>query len=241
MRQVTRKTSLAIGTAVLLAVVTATVAMALNAGFVAESEASTADVEVPVTTTTTYDQYLEEYYANNPTTTLAPTTTTSTTAAEPVVVYEYVDVPVTVPAPRIIYVPVPTDPAAPAAPSSDPSSAPPTEAPLGTTQPTTTQPPATTQPPTTQPPAMDLLEFDLYGFADITVASHGPGDSLQFWEINQDSPWVWEIEDDNGEKVKVEFFNTSTGDEAKLQLEIRDDGYRLKTEGSGFPDREENL
>jgi hypothetical protein len=148
-------------------------------------------------------------------------------------------VPVTVPAPEIIYIPVESPATAPGGPNEP-------QTPAGTSPPSTTAPgpttPPTTSPPTTTtaPPAPQLLEFDLYGFAEITVASYGPGDSLQFWEIEKDSPWVWEIKDDGGDKVKVEFFNPQSDSEVKFELEIKSDGrLRLKTEGSGFPSVEE--
>ena len=231
----TRQLSLAIGSAVALVVAAATVALALNRGFVGASAADAAG-DAPVTTTTTYEQYLEEWYAANPTTSAAPpsSTSTPTTVPEPVVIYEYVDIPVAVPPPEIIYVEVPVE--------STTTVTPPTTngggespAPAPTTTPTTTAAPTSTAAP------MDLLEFDVYGFADVTVASYGPGDRLQFWQIEQDSPWVWEIEDDNGDEIEVKFFDTASGKEAKFELSIRGDGYRLKTEGDGFDEQERNL
>jgi len=229
---VTRQLSLAIGSAVALAVAAATVALALNSGFVGAETADAAE-ESPVTTTTTYEQYLEEWYAANPTTTAAPATTTTTTAPEPVVVYEYVDVPVSVPPPKIIYVPVPAEPTAPTAPNAT--------TPTNTSAPDAASPPTTTGVPTTTAAPMELLDFDVYGFAEVTVASYGPGDRLQFWQIEQDSPWVWEIEDDGDDEIEVKFFNTANGKEAKFELQIRGDGYRLKTEGDGFSEVERNL
>ena len=234
----TRQLSLAIGSAVALAVVAATVALALNTGFVGASSADAAEEEAPVTTTTTYEQYLEEWYAANPTTTsVAPVTTSTTTTLEPVVIYEYVDIPVSVPPPEVIYVPVPVEPTTTQPPASTPTTTPTTG---GGSEPSPTVT-TTTRPPTTTGAAMELLEFDVYGFADVTVASHGPGDRLQFWLIEQDSPWVWEIEADNGSEIEVKFFNTATEKEAKFELRIRDDGYRLKTEGDGFEEQERNL
>ncbi|MDW3220590.1 MAG: hypothetical protein R8F63_18435 [Acidimicrobiales bacterium] len=224
----TRAKSLAVGFAVLIGVVVATSALALNAGFVAAGTGAEAVAEPPAPTTTTYEQYLEEWYAANPTTTAPPATTT--TPVEPVIIYEYVDVPVTVPPPQIVYVPAPTVTNPPASTSGPPS----------TTVPSSSDT-TTTRPPTTTAAPMELLEFDLYGFAEVTIASHGPGDRLQAWEIEQDSPWVWEVEDDNGPKVEVKFFNTETGKEAKLSLRLDDDGYKLKTEGDGFAEREEYL
>lgn len=238
----TRPKSVAIAMAVVTAVVVATAALALNAGFVGESEAAISTEEVPVTTTTTYEQYLEEWYAANPTTT-APTTTlppaTTTLTPEPVVVYEYVDVPVAVPPPEIVYVTVPPETAAPA-PTTPAVTTPPASATTPATDPPTIAPTTTRAPTTTQAP-MELLEFDLYGFADVTIASHGPGNRLQVWEVDQNSPWVWEIEDDNGSEVQIKFFNTNNGKEAKLELEIRGNSYRLKTEGDGYPEREQTL
>lgn len=235
----TRQLSLAIGSAVALVVAAATVALALNNGFVGASAADAADAadDAPVTTTTTYEQYLEEWYAANPTTSAAPASSTSTptTVPEPVVIYEYVDIPVAVPPPEIIYVEVPAESSTTVTPPPTTNGGGESSAPAPTTTPTTTAAPTPTAAP------MELLEFDVYGFADVTVASYGPGDRLQFWQIEQESPWVWEIEDDNGDEIEVKFFDTASGKEAKFELGIRGDGYRLKTEGDGFDEQERNL
>lgn len=246
----TRSKSIAIGSAVLLAVVSATVAFALNAGFVAaETDSSAAGAAVPVTSTTSYEQYLEAYYSTT-TTTGAPTETRpeTTTAPEPIVVYEYVDVPVTVPPPRVVEVPAPAT-ATPATAPPPTSAAPPTTALPVTTNPPTTAPPVatTSQPPERGEPEhggsapVEILAFDLYGFAEITVADQGPGEQLRFQAIEQDAPWVWEIEQDRGSRVEVKFFNTDNGKEATFVLRYDDGGRRLKTEGDGFPEREERV
>ena len=191
-----RRNSIAIALAVTVAVIAATAAMVTNASLVQNAGADeVTDTEMPTTTTA------------------SPSTTAP---AEPVVVYEYIDVPVTVPPAEVIYVPVEV-PSAPAPPTTNP-------------------PP----PPTTVAP-MELLEFDMYGFVDIVVASHGSGDRLQFWAIEQQSPWVWEIEEDEGPIVEVEFFNPVTEKEAEFRLEIVGDGQKLKMEGSGFEDVERYL
>ncbi len=132
---------------------------------------------------------------------------------------------------------------APAAPSATPAAGVPTSPPTTGAAPTPTNPP-TTLPPTTAPtspptttattqagPVTEYLSYSFDGVASIVIALHD-GERLEFWSVNAQSGWAYQVEKDDGHTVKIEFEKESGGEEqeAVFEVKIEDGGLRVKKE-----------
>ncbi len=77
----------------------------------------------------------------------------------------------------------------------------------------------------------EYLTYSFDGVATIVVALHD-GDRLEFWSVNAENGWSYQVEKDNGRTVKIEFEKESDGEEeeAKFEVKFKDGDLRVKRE-----------
>ncbi len=75
------------------------------------------------------------------------------------------------------------------------------------------------------------MTYSFDGVATIVVALHD-GARLEFWSVNAQSGWSYQVEKDDGRTVKIEFEKESGDDEeeAVFEVKIEDGDLRVKRE-----------
>ena len=114
----------------------------------------------------------------------------------------------------------------------EPSDAPTSTNPMPTgSQPTTTAglPPTAAAPTSTPETQTEYLTYDFTGIATIMVALHD-GDRLEFWSVTTNPGWVYRVDDDGPNKVKVKFQRLSDGEEAEFEVKLKGGDLKVKQE-----------
>lgn len=122
------------------------------------------------------------------------------------------------------------------APTSVPTTASPTVGlptpPLPTTTAPATAPPTTTA-PTTAPPTTTALnvEYPQYVVNNVghVVLTYTNGSAIEVYGVYAGTGWVYDVEQNGPEKVKIKFFNIQTENEAEWTAKIENG--RIKVEG----------
>ncbi len=81
--------------------------------------------------------------------------------------------------------------------------------------------------PETAPPITEYLTYEFRDVASIIIALHGGG-GLQFWSAIPEAGWVFRVDDDRPDKVKITFRPADGGDEAKF--EVKSENGQLEVE-----------
>ncbi len=112
-----------------------------------------------------------------------------------------------------------------------PATTAPATAPPTTTAPTTTPP--TTTAPTTAPPTTTALivEYPQYVVNNVghVVLTYTNGSAIELYGVYAGTGWVYDVEQNGPEKVKIKFFNIQTENEAEWTAKIENG--RIKVEG----------
>ena len=93
--------------------------------------------------------------------------------------------------------------------------------------PTAVTAPSDDRAPQTAAPAIEYLRYEFRGIASIIIARHGGGD-LEFWSASPEPGWVFRVDDDRPDKVKITFRPADGGDEA--EFEVKSENGELKVE-----------